>query len=47
MNIEQEIKKRAKEIINSLTIRYDSQPPGLLKIFDTTLSIGLNIKFKT
>ena len=33
------------ELINSLTIRYDSQPPGSLKNFDSTLSLGLNVKF--
>ncbi len=33
------------ELINALTIRYDSHPPIALKKMDTALSFGLNIKF--
>lgn len=33
------------ELINLLTLRYDSQPPGVLKKLDSAISVGLNIKF--
>jgi len=33
------------QLVNLLTIRYDNQPPGILKNYDTALSLGLNINF--